>query len=350
MLAPVTHILPLTTIHRERVLQIPGKVIVRKGQKVNASDTIAEARLDSEHLLLDISRSLGVSSKQVDKYIKCVAGDALAEGDLVAGPVGMARRVVRSPVNGQVLLAGSGQVLIEAAGQPFQLKAGLSGEIADLISDRGAIVETTGALIQGVWGNGRIDSGLMTVLLKSPDESLTPDQLDVSLRGAIALAAHCGDPEVLKTAEELPLRGLILSTISANLVKLALLMHYPIIVLDGFGQRPMNSTAYKLLTTNERHDVSINAEPWDRYAGTRPEVVIPLPAPGTPALPRDTDVFSPDQQVRVLRAPYANMIGSITALKGQVVFPNGLHLQAAEVRLESGESVLVPLANLEVLL
>jgi hypothetical protein len=37
MLAPVTHILPLATVQRQRVLPVPGRVLVRKGQEVAAA-------------------------------------------------------------------------------------------------------------------------------------------------------------------------------------------------------------------------------------------------------------------------------------------------------------------------
>ena len=38
MLAPVTHILPLTTVVRQRLLPAPGRVVVRVGQKVTATE------------------------------------------------------------------------------------------------------------------------------------------------------------------------------------------------------------------------------------------------------------------------------------------------------------------------
>jgi len=349
MLAPIIHILPFTVIRRERILPGMGKVLVRAGQRVSSLDVIAEANLRPEYLLLNVARGLGLTPERADQFIQCQAGDHLAEGDMVAGPVGMARRVVRSPSDGQVILVGSGQILIEVASKPFQLKAGIPGEVVELIADRGATVETTGALVQGVWGNGHIDFGVMVVLAKSPDHLLTPDQLDVSMRGSIVLAARCEDPEVFKSAEELPLRGLILASMSASIAPIAARMQIPVIILEGFGHSPMNTAAFKLLTTNERREVALNAEPWDPYSETRPEIIIPMPGSERLSLPQETGTFTPDQQVRVLRTPHAGEIGVILGIKGSVTFPSGLKAQAADIRLESGRMAVIPLANLEVL-
>ena len=59
MLAPVTHILALTTILRERLLPVPGFVAVRLNQRVSANDVVAQARWAREHILLDVARKLG---------------------------------------------------------------------------------------------------------------------------------------------------------------------------------------------------------------------------------------------------------------------------------------------------
>lgn len=240
--------------------------------------------------------------------------------------------------------------MLEVQSQPYELKAGLSGDVIDLVSDRGVIVQTQGALVQGVWGNGKIDFGLMFVLVSSPEDILAPDQLDVSMRGSIVLGGHCADPEVLKTAMEMPLRGLILGSLNPSLLSVASRMPYPILVLDGFGQIPMNSAAYKLLTTNERREVSVNAEPWDPYSGSRPEVIISLPTTGVITQPVEASYFVPDQQVRVICAPYRGKIGTISNLDpGLYLFPNGIRALAAQVNLETGEDAVIPLANLEVL-
>jgi hypothetical protein len=350
MIAQVRHILPLTTIRRERALPVPGKVLVRKGQKVGTTDSIAEAKVNPEHLLLDVARGLKLSEEKADQAIQCKPGEKVADGDVLAGPVGLTKRVIRAPKNGKVILTGGGQILLEIENQPYELKAAIPGTVVELLDGRGAIVEGTGALIQGVWGNGRIDYGLMHVLLSSPDDVITPDRLDVSLRGSIVLAGYCNNIEVLKTASELPLRGLIFASIDIAIVSTAARLRIPVLVIEGFGKLPMNSAAYKLLTTNDQREVTVNAEQWHPFSGSRPEVFIALPAPGELPQPPETVDFAEGQQVHIVRAPYTGKIGTIVEVRpGTTILTNGLATQAALVHVEGSESALIPLANLEVL-
>ena len=350
MLSPITHFLPITTIRRERLLPVQGRVIVRKGQKVGATDTIAEARLAPQHIVLEIARGLGIASSKADAALQFQVGEEISEGDLVAGPVGLGRKVIRSPRNGKVVVAGGGQVLIEVESHPFELKAGIPGLVTELITDRGAEIETTGALIQGLWGNGHIDFGLLTVLVEDPSGTLSADMLDVSHRGAVVLGGYCGSSDLIEMAAEIPLRGLILSSMDSALIPLASKVSVPIIVLDGFGQIPMNATAFKLLSTNERREVAINAEGKDRFSTSRPEIVIPLPASGQLSLPVEMGEFSAGQLVRVVSGPHKAKTGTLVALRpGLSVLASGIRAEAGDVRLESGETTLFPLANLEVL-
>jgi hypothetical protein len=350
MLASIVHIQPLVTLRRERILPLPGKVLVRKGQKVAASDVIAEADLNPEHVVLDIARGLGLPGDQADRHIQCKVGTTVTTGDVLAGPVGFFKRVIRTPYNGEVVFTGGGQIMIKRENPLYELKAGLPGTVVELIDERGAIITNTGALIQGVWGNDRIDGGLLVVLAKQTDDILTSDRLDISLRGSVVLAGHCSQAEALKTASELPLRGLILASMDARLVVMAQKIKVPIIVLEGFGQFNMDSVSFKLLSTNENRDVSINAESWDRFTGRRPEVIIPLPAPEEMPMARETLMYTSGQTIRVIGSPYWGKTGRINQLlPTQATITNGLKVEAAEVRLENGDTVLLPLTNLEVI-
>ena len=349
MLAPVLHVLPLATIIRERTLPVAGKVNAHVNQRVNPTDVIAEASFAREHVLFDVARTFGVTANEADKMIKVNTGDRVMQGALVADGGGLIPRSIKAPRAGRVMIVGSGQVLMEVGDTRIELRAGLPGVVTQVLPERGVVIRTAGALIQGVWGNGRIDSGLMVNLLQKPDEVLTADRLDVSLRGSVILGGHVRDLETLRAAAELPVRGLILSSLLSPLIVSAYQMRYPILVTDGFGAMPMNSAAYRLLTTNDKREATVNAEHLDRYSGNRPEVIIPLPVSSEPAEPNSFEPFAVGQTVRLRRPPYAGMIGTLSGLPaGLSVLPSGLRALSADVKLENGETALVPLVNLEV--
>ncbi len=349
MQAPVIHIIGLTSIVRKRLLPVSGTVLARLNQKVNPVDVIAETSWAHEHALLDVARLLRVTPTVADRLVKCKVGDLIGANTELAVAKGLFPRSVRAPREGRVVAAAGGQVLMEVGETKTVLKAGIPGTVVEIIPDRGVVIQTAGSLIQGVWGNGRIDSGVLVNLTEKPDSILAAGRLDVSLRGSIILAGMVKDAETLLAAAELPVRGLILSSIYPSLVQKAREMHYPIMVTDGFGSMPMNSAAYKLLSTNAKRDVTVDAEIYDRYSGTRPEVIIPLPISTNPSVPHEVETFAPGLQVRMSRPPAMGMIGLIVAIKpGLTTLPSGLRAPAAEVKLENDETIFAPLVNLEV--
>jgi hypothetical protein len=327
MQASVAHILALTTIRRERLLPVPGRVVARLEQKVSPVDVIAEANFGQDHALVDVARTLGISTEAAHKMIQCKIGNRVTEGQVLAQKTGLVSQAVRAPCAGRVIIIGGGRILLEVGEGAYELRAG-----------------------HAVWGNGRVDAGLMLSLLSAPDEMLERGKIDVSMRGSILLGGICEDPAVLQAAGELPVRGLILGSMAPGLIPLALQVRYPVLVMDGFGRRPMNSAAYKLLTTSARRETTLNTAGFDRHTGVRPEAIIPLPVNQEPPPPRSTEVFAPGQTVCLRRLPHIGEIGTLSGLRpGATAFPSGLRVPAGEVRLESGEQVVVPLANLEVI-
>ncbi|MBE9525317.1 MAG: hypothetical protein IMY76_09470, partial [Chloroflexi bacterium] len=53
MIAPTIELSLLTKIIRRRELPLPGKVLVRQGQQVEARDIVAETVIVPEHIFLD---------------------------------------------------------------------------------------------------------------------------------------------------------------------------------------------------------------------------------------------------------------------------------------------------------
>ena len=349
MLAPVTHILPLTKIRRARLLPAKGRVLVQVGQKVSAADIVAEARLQNQHTLVDVQRALNLATPaETRELIDRKLGERVQTGDVIAETGKLFRRVVRAPVNGVIVMISNGQVLIEVDDQPFRLKAGLEGEVTEIIPEQGVLLEANGSLLQGVWGNGKINQGMLMSLASTPDEELTPARLDMSVRGAVVLGGWCRQPEALAAAAQLPLRGLILGSLTPNLIPLAEEAEFPILVLEGFGQIAINSVAYKLLTTHEQRSIALNAAPWNAFSGSRPEAVISLPAVGESS--PEVEMFAAGQTIRIQSPPLTGKTGILSEiLPGLTTLENGLRTRAARVRLENTQEITIPLAHLDVL-
>ena len=349
MIAPVTHILPLTSLRRARILPDKGSVLVRVGQKVSAVEIVAEAPPRRKHLLVDVSSSLGARRKQDAKsLIVRKVGDRLQAGDIIAETRRMFRRVLRAPTDCEIIMISGGMVLLEVKEAPIQLQAGFTGTVVEVIPEKGVIIQTMGALVQGAWGNGKIDVGSLVVLTQDPAGELEQEQLDLSLRGAVGLSGRCLSEKVLRAAADLPLQGLVLGSMPASLLPLAQQLPIPIILLEGFGSIPVNTAAFKLLLANEKREVAINAAVRDHYLNQRPELVIPLPS--EEKFSPETVDLQPGLTVRVMSAPYLGMLGSILEINRQpVVLANGLRARAATLILDSSERVQVPLTDLEVL-
>ncbi len=164
------------------------------------------------------------------------------------------------------------------------------------------------------------------------------------------MACCCTEERVLTSGEDLPIRGMILASMDSTLVQAALNVSYPIMLVEGFGNLPMSQDAFNILTSGSMREVSVNAEPWDRIANTRPEAVVAIPAGVVAETRADSAAFSVGQTVRIVSPPYKGMLGTLTnLLPGLSILPSGLRAQAAGVRLSTGDTVQVPLANLEIM-
>ncbi len=350
MISKVKQFHSMISIKRERVLPVAGHVLVRRMQKVAPTDVIVVAPLSPKFILLDIAQGLKVSPERADELIQRESGDDLVSGDVIAGPVGMFKRVIRAPHPGQIKIAGEGKVLYEITSAEYELRAGMDGTVTNIIPERGAIIETTGALIQGIWGNGKIAYGVVQPVSNEMLQELVPEQLNIGFRGVIITAGFCRNPEVLEAAGNIPVKGLILGSISSNLIPLAKSVDYPILVIDGFGHTAMNRAAESILVSNKDRNISLNAQQYDPFQGIYPEIIITQTAHSDTELPSEAETLRKGKKVIIINGPEATRIGTIESIQPRKQkLPSGIETRVAEVSLPNDQRATVPLANLELL-
>jgi len=349
-LPPVSHVLPLAIIRRERRLPLAGAVAVRINQKVMASDVVAEGEAPPRHVFLDLARGLGVPVHEVGRYLRSQRGDALEAGEVLAGPAGMGRRTVRAPSDGIVVSISNGRLLFRMHSGVLELKAGFPATVVGTDGVQTVLLETTGALIQGMWGNGNNDFGVMRVVGDGPGDRLQTDRLDADLRGAILVAGICDHPAPLHQATGISARGIVLGGLASELIPVAARLPYPVIVTTGFGPLPLDNPTFNLLSSNAGREVALDARKYNPSDGSRPEVIIPLPPTSEADLPEDVIPLKEGVRVRLARPPYHGSVGVVREMLARAVdYPSGILARSARVDLDGVGLTIGPVDNLEVL-
>jgi hypothetical protein len=260
---------------------------------------------------------------------------------------------VASPVDGVLVDSGKGKALVAAVSKPFELRAGMPGNVINRVEGRGVTIEATGALLQAVWGNGKDHYSVMRVLGNGPRNPLVADQLEMNLRGVILAVGTLQDDSAFKQIAEVGIAGLIVGSLKSDLLPALRKWSIPVMVTDGFGAQGFSAPAYTLLASNTGRELWLNAPGLNHYTGARPEVIIPLPTPGqAPGVPAEGRPLDVGQRVRVLRGNALGQVGTVAALSDRTIaLPSGARAKVALVKFDEANlpPASVPFANLEIL-
>jgi hypothetical protein len=348
---PIAHVIPSAIIRRERQLPAPGNITVRVNKRVKPSDVVAEAEIGNRYAFVDIARGLRIPQDRVPEVLVREVGDRVDPGDVIAGPVGLARRTVRAPAAGRIVHLDHGRALIQLRGKQIQLLAGFSGSVASSDGSQRVTVETQGALVQGIWGNGKQGFGVMNLVGEGPGGRLQTDLLDIDLRAAVLVAGFCDHPAPLHQATELKARGLVVGGLSSDLIPVVRRLPYPVVVLEGFGAIALDSRAFDLLSENVGKEVAIDGRPHQPYSRHRPEIIVPDPLGLEAELLQEIMPLMEGVTVRALRRPYLGRVGLVRELQPYgTVFPSGIIARCAKVDLQGIGVREIPLVNLEIII
>ncbi len=357
-----------TLVRRLRRLPIKGEVLVKIGDKVGPNDVVARAMLPGHLQTIKLAEKLGVEAREVRNFFNKKEGDSIAEGELVAetkGLFGLFKQAVQSEFTGTVesISEITGSVLVREPSIPVDIHAYIQGAVADTLPDEGAFIETRAGMVQGIFGVGGERNGRLRVAVDSAKDPLDSRHVLDTDKGAILVGGSMITAEAIQRAASVGVLGLIAGGIrDQDLVKylgydigVAITgqenIPLTIMVTEGFGSLAMAERTFKLLQSLEGKLASINGATQIRAGVIRPEVIVPLENVSGSA-PKESagQELKAGTSIRVIREPYFGQIGTVTELPAQLqVVESGTEVRVLMTKLESGEVVCVPRANVEII-
>ena len=379
-----------TTIQRTRRLPIKGKTLVGLGDTVTPDTTIARAELAGFLQSVKVSAKLGLEGAEAQKLLTVEIGDSVTRGQIVArskGLLGLFPSEAKAVATGTVEIFSpiTGNLGIREAPTPIDVTAYIGGKIVAILEGEGAVIETQGALVQGIFGVGGERRALLYVVSESPDAVLDAPQITEECRGKLLLGGSNLTAAALKKAAEMGVLGIVVGgMIDKDLIAflgydigVAITGHedipLTIILTEGFGTIAMARRTYDLLASLEGKEASFSGATQIRAGVIRPEIIVSDTSPML-STPYDNPDYKTEKSsevsegggglaigtpIRIIREPYFGKLATVTALPYELVrLESGTEVRVLRAKLadiadiSAGDSreVTVPRANVELLL
>lgn len=354
-------------VRKTRRLPILGEVLVKKGDELGFDTIVAKTDIPGEPNVVRIDEILGVLSEDVPVYMVKKVGDKVEKDEIIAkssSMFGLIKKNVASPFAGIIesVSDSSGQVVIRAPPIPVELKAYVRGTVAEVIPKEGVIIETNAAFIQGICGISGERHGKIRVAIGTPEDVLTAETISPDDKGKILIGGSLVTYDAIEKALQVGAIGVVAGGIEGNC--LSKFIGYEmgvaitgeeevgltLIITEGFGKMRMSSRTFSLLKEFDGHEAAINGTTQIRAGVLRPEIIIPHKLVLSKSEKELSRGMVPGTPVRIIGDPYFGKIGTVSSLPVQLKkVETGSDVRVVDVKLEDGEIVTVPRANVEII-
>jgi hypothetical protein len=357
--------------HRcRRILPIKGEVLVKQGDKVEAQQVVAQTFMPGEITPLNMANLLSMPPGDVKECMRKEAGQRIAVGEVLAqtrGIFGFFKNTYASRHEGTIETVSevTGQVIIRHEPIPVEVKAYVSGEVVEVIPEEGVVIEAEVTFVQGIFGIGGESYGPVRMAAVSHEQELTADMITPEMAGCVIIGGGRVWHEAISKAIQVKAAGVVAGGIDDQDLKEILgydlgvaitgteRIGLTVVITEGFGDIAMADRTFNLLKSREGDFASINGATQIRAGVQRPEIIIPLTGAelATEEEPEHTaGLLEPGRAVRIIRDPYFGLIGEVTGLPPELTaLGSGSKARVLEVKLDSGESVVIPRANVELI-
>ena len=334
---PYRHIVPLPAL---------AEPAVAVGAEVQPGDELARAVRPTLALSLPMARPLRRKGAEVVDLL------TVGPGTLVRANQRLARagnREVRAPSEALFLAyePGSGSARLLPLEPADAVRSDVRGIVME-VTDRSVTIAVPAVVVSGAGGTGPSVSGALSILVDDPEAPLEPTLIDADLAGRIIVAGSWASAEAITRARAVGVAGVMVGSLHArDLADFAGLQHrrsllgtaappFAILALDGFGRAGMDPARFAWLQDNGEQQATI--------LGDRRRLMIydASPAPTRSARPGVGD------RLVIVAGPGRGLAGLLTEVPVQAMaIGSGIGTLCGTVRLDSGRTVNVALANVE---
>ncbi|RME73905.1 MAG: hypothetical protein D6785_16510 [Planctomycetota bacterium] len=356
-----------TRLKRRRILPLRGEVLVSIGDRVKAHQNVAQAFLPGKVFPVNLANKFGVEPAEIPKYLLVKEGEKIEQGQLLfetPGIFGFFKSRYHSPISGTLEKVSkvTGQIMLREPPTPIRLKAYISGKIVEVLPQEGVVVETEGALIQGIFGIGGERLGKIVTPLSKPDQELEPHHIQEDMKGKIVVGGSYLNLETFQKAQEIGVVGIVSGGFDDSLIKNILgydigvaitgseNIQTTLIMTEGFGRLPMAEKTFQLFKELRGKEASINGSTQIRAGVMRPEIIVPLDDVEIQEESEKEGILEKGTLVRIIRNPYFGELGTVLDLPPEpAVIETEAKVRILVVELQNGEKVTLPRANIEII-
>lgn len=360
-----------TRIRKSRVLPLPGEVVVKKGDRVEAESIVARTELPGKVFSVNVAGRLSIPPGEVVKYMLKREGDPVEKDEILAESKSLfawLKASCGSPIKGAVETISSitGQVLLREPPQPIEVRAYIGGGVVEVMEKEGVVVETTATFINGIFGVGGEVVGPLELGVSSPEEVLEPKGIRQDHAGKVIVAGSLVTWEAMDKARNMGVLGIVTGGVYDE--DLRSLLGYDLgvaitgsekigltlILTEGFSRINMAKKTFELLQARRGKKASINGATQIRAGVVRPEIIIPLTEGGGAAPETEESLLETGMAVgavvRVIREPYFGKMGKVKSLPAELqTIETEARVRVVEITLADNSTVIIPRANVEMI-
>jgi hypothetical protein len=355
-----------TVFRKTRRLPLRGEVMVAVGDSVTAEQIVARTALPGNVKTVNVASLLGVPPADVPGCMLKPTGSSVVEGEILARSkslFGLMKSTAAASTTGTIELVSevTGQVALREPAIPVEMSAYVDGRVSEILPEEGVIVEAQGAWIQGIFGIGGEGVGILTMAASSPDQILGPEALG-DVGGQVLVVGAEASCALILGAREKGAVAVVAGGISdQDLRKLLGVdlgvaitgsedLGITVIVTEGFGRLPIAHRTFDLLGKLGCRKASVNGATQIRAGVQRPEILVPQSTPGPESVEAVESGLALGMVVRIIREPYFGRLGRVLELPSPLVpLETEARVRVLRARLEDGQEVTVPRANVEMI-